>query len=135
MAMTKTILRKSATDVIVRFIATSPNDEGTITVAECLDTNETKEATVQLNLHRAACFVAHDQSVDVVRNSVIVAKFYGIAELDNNWVISDQGNEDFTVTFGAAGMLILHIKKVSGFNSPHETAIYGSYDDPTAVGS
>jgi hypothetical protein len=135
MAITKTILRKSHTDVIVRFVATAPADEGTITVAECLDTNETKDATVQLNLHRALFSTLADASIDVVRNSVTVAKFFGVGELDNNWVITDQGNEDVTVTFGAAGMIIVHIKKASGFNSPHETAIYGSYDDPTAVGS
>lgn len=135
MAITKTILRKSHTDLIVRLVATTAADEATITIAECLDLNETKDATVQLNLSRAYFATTADVAIDVTRNSVVVAKFYGYGEMNNTWAIDDQGNEDVTVTFGGAGMIILHLKKVSGFNSPHEPSIFGSYDDETAVGS
>lgn len=133
MAAVTTVLKKTNGDAIVRVTATAGADTANIALADLAATNETV-GTPKVHIARVYHAQTGDALVNVTRNSVIVGSFVGYGDVEG-WAITDQEEEDITVTFGAAGMIILHLKKVGGFDSPIEYAQFGAYDDPAAVGS
>ena len=133
MAAVTTVLKTTSHDAIVRVTATAGADTASITLASLAATNETT-GTPKVHIARIYHAQTGDATVNVTRDSVVVASLVGYGDVEN-WAITDQEEEDITVTFGSAGMIILHLKKVGGFNSPIEYAQFGAYDDETAVGS
>lgn len=135
MAATTTILSKSHNKAMVRVVATAAADNDTVDIsADLLATNETQTGTAKVHIGRV--LYSTNSDVKITRNSVTVAHLYGNGWVEETWWnINDQEDQDITVTFGGAGMVVLELKKVSGYNSPVETEIYGSYDDTTTVGA
>ena len=133
MAAVTTVLKTTSHDAIVRVTATAGADTASINLASLAATNETT-GTPKVHIARIYHAQTGDTTVNVTRNNVVVASLVGYGDVEN-WAITDQEEEDITVTFGSAGMIILHLKKVGGFNSPIEYAQFGAYDDETAVGS
>lgn len=135
MAVTKTVLKNTAYDTIVRIVATAANDTASIDLQTDLKMdNETLGATQTVSISSA--MYSTGGHVTVARNSVTQYDFWGDGQiLDAEWTSKDQATYDVAVTFSAAGMLILHLKKISGFNNPVETPVFGAHDDETAVGS
>ena len=135
MAATKTVTKKTNKDAIVRIVATTANDTATIDLQTDLKlTNETLGAAQKVYV--SAAFFSTASNVSLTRNSVVVANYFGNGNIiDSEWVLTDQETHDIVVTFGGAGTLMLHLKKVDGYNDPIETAAFGIYDDETVVGS
>lgn len=135
MAVTKTVLKNTAYDAIVRVVATAANDTSTITLNSDLKMADETLGASQV-VYISAAKYSSASNVTVARNSVTQYAFFGDGQiLDAEWVSKENPTNDIVVTFGGAGMVILHLKKVSGYNNPVETAIYGAHDDQTAVGS
>lgn len=135
MAATKTVLKNTALDAIVRVVATAANDTSTIDLQTDLKmTNETLGDTQTVYI--VGMKYSTGGNVLVVRNSVTQYNVFGDGDvIDAEWVSKDQATDDIVLTFSAAGTIILHLKKVNGYNNPVETAIFGAHDDETAVGS
>jgi len=133
MAAVTTILKKTSHDAVVRVTATTGSDTDTIALTDLAVTNETT-GTPEVHIARVYHAQAGDQIVNITRNSVTVGSFVGYGDFEG-YALTDEPTEDITVTFGAAGMIILHLKKVGGYNNPIEYAQFGAYDDPAAVGS
>lgn len=135
MAATKTVTKLTTTDAIVRIVATAAADTSTIDLSTDLKmTNETL-ATDQ-SVYVTAVLTSTNDSVKLVRNAVTVADLYGSNQfLEAEWALVDQSTHDIVVTFAGPGTIIMHLKKVAGYNTPFETASFGSYDNPNAVGS
>jgi membrane-associated PAP2 superfamily phosphatase len=135
MAATKTITKLTTTDSIVRIVATAAADTSTIDLQTDLKmANETLAANQSVYI--TAVLTSTNDSIKLVRNAVTVADLYGSNQfLEAEWALTDQPTSDIVVTFAGPGTVIMHLKKVAGYNTPFETASYGSYDDPTAVGS
>lgn len=133
MAAVTTVLKKTSHDAVVRVTATAGADTATIALTSLAATNETT-GTPAVHIARVYHAQTGDATVNVTRDSVLVGSFVGYGDVEN-WAITDQEAEDLDITFGSAGMIILHLKKVGGYNSPIEYAEFGAYDDPAAVGS
>ena len=135
MAATKTILSRSHNKAMVRVVATANADASVVDIsADLLAPNETQTGTAKVHIGRV--LYSTDTNVKITRNGVTIAHLYNNGWLEETWWnINDEEDQDITVTFGGAGMVVLELKKVSGFNNPVESEIYGSYDDPTQVGA
>ncbi len=135
MAATKTITKLTTTDAIVRIVATAAADTSTIDLSTDLKmTNETL-ATNQ-SVYVTGLLTSTSSSVSLTRNAVVVGDFHGNTQtVEAEWSLTDQPTHDIVVTFAGAGTIILHLKKVAGYNTPFEPASFGSYDNPNAVGS
>jgi hypothetical protein len=135
MAATKTVTKLTTTDAIVRIVATTASDTSTIDLSTDLKmTNETLGADQSVFV--TGVLASTSSSVKLTRNNVVVADFHGsIQTVEAEWALTDQPTQDIVVTFAGAGTLILHLKKVAGYNTPFEPASFGSYDNPNAVGS
>lgn len=134
MAAVKTITKLTTNDAIVRITATADADTATIDISD--DLKMTNETIGTPTVYVAAICHQTAANIKLTRNSVVVGHYFlnGVIE-SNDFAISDQATHDIVVTFGGAGMIILHLKKVSGYNTPFEPATFGSYDNPNAVGS
>ena len=135
MAATKTVLKNTAYDAIVRIVATAASDTSTIDLQTDLKmANETIGATQTVYISGIAG--SSSASTVVARNAVTQYVLDGNGQLlEAEWASKDQATSDIDVTFGAAGMVLLHLKKVNGYNNPVETPTFGAYDNETAVGS
>lgn len=134
MAATTTILSKAHNKAMVRVVATASADSSTIDISALTATNETQTGVAKVHIGRVLYSTGSD--VKITRNGVTTAHLFGNGWLEETWWnLNDQEDQDITVTFAGAGMICLELKKVSGFNSPVETEIFGSYDNPTQVGA
>lgn len=135
MAATKTILKLTTTDAIVRIVATQASDEATIDLSTDLKmTNETlaENQTVYVTS------ICHQTGTNLklTRNSKTVGQYFSRGTIDSaDFVLTDEATHDITATFAGEGMVILRLRKVSGYNTPFEPATFGAYDNPTQVGS
>jgi hypothetical protein len=135
MAATKTVIKKTNKDAIIRIVATANSDTSTIDLQTDLKlTNETLGANQKVYV--TAAFFSTASNVSLTRNSVVVANYFGGGDhIDSEWVLTDQETHDIVVTFGGAGMILLHLKKIDGYNDPIETEAFGIKDNPAVVGS
>ena len=136
MAATKTVLRVSNNRAIVRVIGTAAGDTATIAFADLVGSGDalTVGGTPRANICRVKTSSAN--SITLSRNGTLVAAFYGSDAIEeSDWVISDVNDQAVLVTFvGGAGMIIVELSKISGYSPKEESAQFGAYDDPTAVG-
>jgi hypothetical protein len=137
MAATKTVLRVSNNRAIVRVIGTAAADTATIAFADLVGTGDalTSGGTPRANIARVKTSSAN--SITLARNGTTVGAFYGSDVIEeSDWVLSDVNDQPIVVTFvGGAGMIILELSKVDGYSPKFETASFGAYDNPAAVGS
>ncbi len=135
MAATKTVTKLTTTDAIVRIVATDAADAATVDLQTDLKmTNETIGATQTVYI--TAVLTSTNNSIKVQRNAVTVADLYGNNQfLEAEWAITDQSTHDIITTFTGPGTIVMHLKKVDGYNTPFEPVRFGSYDNPNAVGS
>jgi hypothetical protein len=135
MAATKTVTKLTTTDAIVRVVATTAADNATIDLQTDLKmANETLGANQSVYI--TAVLSSTNDSIKVQRNSVTVADLYGTNQfLEAEWALTDQSTHDIILTFAGPGTIMMHLKKVSGYNTPFEPEQFGSYDNPNAVGS
>lgn len=78
--------------------------------------------------------------VSIIRNSVNVFEMQndsGYFDLNGNAGMMDVQNatSDIVVDITTGGTVLLMLRKLSGYKSKIETGLFGSYDDPDAVGS
>ena len=141
MAVTKTILKKTHQEAIVKVNGTAGSATIDIT-ADLLSHNQALSGdTVRVDI--VGCMVGGllSNAITVVRNSVPILAFAG----ENNGTFDFEGQgfrdetqntQNITVTIaGAEGHIYLTLRKSAGFASTVETGAFGSYDDLTKVGS
>jgi hypothetical protein len=137
MAAVKSVLKKTTNKVVVRITATAASDTATIDLqTDCKMTHETLGATQRVNIGFAQWTSLADIKVQRGDPAVTVAHYFGTGYNEMpQFTIVDQNDSDIVVTFGGAGMLLLELTKVEGFNTPIEEAQFGGADDPTQVGA
>jgi hypothetical protein len=137
MAAVKTVLKKTTNKVVVRITATASADTATIDLqTDCKMTNETLTGTQRVNIVFTSWSSASD--IKLTRNdpAITVAHYFGTGSNEiPQFTIVDQNDQDIVVTFGGAGMIMLELTKVEGFNTPIEDAQFGGADNPTVVGA
>lgn len=136
MSAVKSVLKKTTNKVVVRLIATSPNDTATIDLqTDCKMPNETLSGTQRVNIIYSQWSTGTDIKVERGDPAITVARYFGTGTNEiPQFSIVDQNDGDIVVTFAGPGMLMLELTKVEGFNTPIEDASFGGGDDPTKVG-
>lgn len=137
MAAVKTVLKKTTNKVVIRVIATTSEDTATIDLqTDCKMPNETLSGTQRVNIIYSQWSSATNIKLQRGDPVITVANYFGtgVNEIPQ-FSIVDQNDQDIVVTFGGAGMLMVELTKVDGFNTPIEDASFGGGDDPTVVGS
>jgi len=140
MAVTKTILKKSKNEVVVKFANNSGNNQTStfdLSVDALLST-EVIEGTVKVNILAIGFSGLNGSHFTLSRNSVGIFaapcdqpdQFYfeGFVDGINN-------TSDIVCSMSGECYVYLTLRKNSGFETKIETAQFGSYDDDTARGS
>lgn len=142
MAVTKTILKNTNNETIVKIAGTAAS--ATITLnSDCVaSTQATSGATQTVNIVGFQFTGLASSTITIARNgtniTTVSAEGHDDVEFAAGMGFSDtiQNTSDIVVTIaGAEAQLYLTLRKVSGYASKVETAVYGAYDDQTAVGS
>jgi hypothetical protein len=141
MAVTKTIVKKTSSEAIVKIGGTSGS--ATIDIsADLLSHNQALSGdTVRVDIVGAMVTGLLTSAITVVRNSVPVLAFAG--ENSGTFDFEGQGfrdetqnNQNIVVSIsGAEGHIYLTLRKSAGFNSTIEGGRFGSYDNESQVGS
>lgn len=140
MAVTKTIIRNTNLETIVKVGGTSGS--ATITLnSDCLaNSQELDGATQTANITGYMVSGVLTSSITVVRNAVPVMAFApensGVMDFQGQGFSDNvQNTKDIVVTVGAAeAHIYIKIRKVSGYKPKIETATFGGGDDPTQAG-
>ena len=141
MAVTKTVLKKTQQEAIVKVSGTSGS--ATINIStELLSHNQALSGdTVRVDIVGCSVTGLLGSAITVVRNSVPVLAFAGensaIFDLEGQGFRDNiENNQNIVVNIaGAEAHIYLTLRKVAGFNATVETGAFGSYDDLTQVGS
>lgn len=142
MATTKTILRKTHGEAVVKVAGTAEAE--TIALAtDLLNAGQALDGSTQsVNIVGVTWTGATDGVITIARGGVTVmtllANAAGALEFGGQMMIPDSVNNtsDVVVTIsGAQAECWLRLRKVSGYKTMIEDATYGAYDDPTRVGA
>lgn len=141
MAVTKTVIKKTQQEAIIKISGTDGN--ATIDIsADLLSHNQALSGdTVRVDIVGAMVTGLLTSAITVVRNSVPVLAFAG--ENSTLFDFEGQGFRDSTqndknivvAISGAEAHIYLTVRKVAGFNSTIEGGRFGSYDNESQVGS
>ena len=143
MAMTFTTVKNTNQETVIHFTS-SAAESGTITLNTLAASTQalTVGGTPAVNIVKWSVHGELGSKITINRNSKIViacAPENAPYMEANSWgiPISNDNTSDIVITNGAAkdvsGFLVL--RKVAGWSTKVETAVYGAFDDQTAVGS
>jgi hypothetical protein len=142
MAVTKTVLKNTNQESVVKVAGTAAAATIDISADLLASTQALDGATQTVNIIGLVWTGATDGIITITRNSVVIttlqANAAGMLFFDGQSMIPDtiQNTSDIVVTIsGAQAECWIRLRKVGGFASKVETAVFGAYDDQTAVGS
>ena len=142
MAVTKTVLKNTNQETIIKVAGTAASS--TIDLqTDCLaSTQAISGATQTANIVACKWCGLNNSTITITRNSVNILTLNGAdaGDLDFSagygFVDSIENTSDVVVTVaGAEAQIYLTLRKVGGYATKVETAVFGAYDDQTAVGS
>jgi hypothetical protein len=142
MAVAKTILKNTNLETVVKVAGTAAAT--TISLAtDCLATTQALDgATQTANIFGVTWTGAIGGIISITRNSVVVmtlqADAAGTLEFGGQAMIPETVNNtsDIVVTIsGAQAECWLKIRKIGGYATKVETAVFGAYDNQSVVGS
>lgn len=143
MPVTKTILKNTNNETIVKIAGTAASS--TIDLqTDCLasSTQALSGATQTVNIVGFQFTGLASSTITIARNSVniitVAAEGHDSIEFAAGNGFSDtiENTSDIVVTIaGAEAQLYLTLRKVGGYATKVETAVFGAYDDQTVVGS
>jgi hypothetical protein len=140
MAVTKTILKRSKNEVVVKFGNSGGNNQtSTFDLdVDALISTEVIEGTVKINIVELSWSGLTGSNFILTRNGVSV--FAGVGDnaeqfYFEGYVDGQENTSDIVVSMSGEIYLYLVLRKNSGFTSKIETAQFGSYDNPAVLGS
>jgi hypothetical protein len=142
MAVRKTILKNTNQEAIVKIAGTAAAATIDISADILAATQALAGDTQTVNIVGAKWHGLSGSTITVTRNSVNILTLPGDAPHDidmaagSGFVDTEENTSDIVVTIaGAEAQCYLILRKVGGYATKVETAVYGAYDDQTAVGS
>ena len=142
MAVTKTVLKNINQESVVKVAGTAAAATIDLSVDLLASTQALDGATQTVNIIGLVWTGATDGIITITRNNVVIttlqANAAGMLYFDGQSMIPDtiQNTSDIVVTIsGAQAECWLRLRKVGGFATKVETAVFGSYDNETVVGS
>lgn len=142
MAVTKTILKNTNNETIIKIAGTA--DGATIDLqTDCLaSTQELSGGTQTVNIAGVQWVGLADASITITRNStnILTLPGGGADSIDfaagQGFVDTINNTSDIIVTIaGAEAQCYLVLRKVGGYATKVETAVFGAYDNQSVAGS
>jgi len=117
-ALVQTVLKNTHTEAVVKITGTGT---ASIPLSSLVFGDEVYTASAaQVSIRKAYVYAPPTQETKVTRNSIDVLQLYGNATVfDESFVVSDQGNQDITVTTAGDGTVVLVLRKAGGFDYPY----------------
>jgi hypothetical protein len=142
MAVTKTILKNTNQESVVKIAGTAAATTIDLSVDLLASTQALDGDTQRVNIAGVQWVGLPDASITITRNSVNVLTLPGGGAdyiefaAGSGFVDNIENASDIVVTIaGAEAQCYLILRKASGYASKVETAVYGAYDNESAVGS
>ena len=142
MAVTKTVLKNTNQESVVKVAGTAAAATIDISADLLASTQALDGATQTVNIVACKWGGLNNSTITITRNSVNILTLNGAdaSDLDFSagygFVDSIENTSDVVVTVaGAEAQVYLTLRKVGGYATKVETAVFGAYDDQTAVGS
>jgi hypothetical protein len=142
MAVTKTVLKNTNQESVVKVAGTAAAATIDISADLLASTQALDGATQTVNIVACKWCGLNNSTITITRNSVNILTLNGAdaGDLDFSagygFVDSTENTSDVVVTVaGAEAQVYLTLRKVGGYATKVETAVFGAYDDQTAVGS
>lgn len=141
MAVTKTVLKKTQLESIVKVAGTAAAATIDLDVDLVADSEAAgTSGTQRVNIVGVVWTGASGGVITITRNSVVImtlqAAPFGVIDFSGQQMISDsiENDEDVVVTIsGAQAECWLRLRKVAGYNTKIQPEQFGSYDDPTST--
>ncbi len=142
MAVTKTILKNTNNETIVKIAGTAASTTIDLQTDLLASTQALDGATQTVNIAGVQWVGLSAATVTITRNSVNVLTLPGGGAdymefaAGNGFVDTVENTSDIVVTIaGAEAQCYLVLRKVGGYATKVETAVFGAYDNQTTVGS
>jgi len=142
MAVTKTILKNSNNESVVKVAGTAAAATIDLSADLVSSTQALEGATQTVNIAGLVWTGASDGIISIARNSVVVttlqANAAGALDFTGQMMVPEtiENTSDIVVTIsGAQAECWIRLRKVGGYADKIETGLFGSYDDPTRVGA
>ena len=142
MAVRKTILKNTNQETIVKIAGTAAAATIDLSTDLVASSQALDGATQTVNIVGAKWHGLSGSTITVTRNSVNIMTLPGDAPHDidmaagSGFVDTEENTSDIVVTIaGAEAQCYLILRKTGGYATKVETAVYGAYDNESAVGS
>lgn len=142
MAVTKTILKNTNNETVVKIAGTAASTTIDLQTDLLASTQALDGATQTVNIAGVQWVGLSAATVTITRNSVNVLTLPGGGAdymefaAGNGFVDTVENTSDIVVTIaGAEAQCYLILRKVGGYATKVETAVFGAYDNQTTVGS
>ena len=142
MAVTKTILKNTNNETVVKIAGTAASTTIDLQTDLLASTQALDGATQTVNIAGVQWVGLSAATVTITRNSVNVLTLPGGGAdymefaAGNGFVDTVENTSDIVVTIaGAEAQCYLVLRKVGGYATKVETALFGAYDNQTTVGS
>jgi len=142
MAVTKTILKNTNNETVVKIAGTAASTTIDLQTDLLASTQALDGATQTVNIAGVQWVGLSAATVTITRNSVNVLTLPGGGAdymefaAGNGFVDTVENTSDIVVTIaGAEAQCYLVLRKVGGYATKVETAVFGAYDNQTTVGS
>jgi hypothetical protein len=142
MAVVKTVLKNTNQESVVKVAGTAAAATIDLSVDLLAGAQALDGATQRVNIAGVQWVGLPDATITITRNSVNILTLPGGGAdyiefaAGSGFVDNIENASDIVVTIaGAEAQCYLVLRKVSGYATKVETAVYGAYDDETRVGA
>lgn len=135
MAAVVTITKTTNVDVSVRIINASSTGQATIALADLALPSETADTTLEVAIDRVFGTTVNDGTITITRNAEV--QLLAVSSIDPDSDVIRENNtqktSDIVVDFSGAGMLLMRLKKVSGYANHYQPEKFSIYDDESTA--
>ena len=135
MAAVVTITKTTNVDVSVRIINPTGTGQATIALTDLALDTETAASTLEVSIDRVFGSVETDATITITRNSD--SQLFAVTGIDPDSDVIRENNTQKThpivVDFSGAGMLLMRLKKVSGYANHLQPEKFSIYDDESTA--
>jgi hypothetical protein len=142
MAVAKTVLKNTNQESVVKVAGTDAASTITLGTDLVASTQATAGETQTVNIVGLVWTGATNGIISITRNNVVVATLQanaaGALDFSGQVMIPETVNNTHNIVVtisGAQAECWLRLRKVSGYATKVETAVFGAYDDETRVGA
>ena len=141
-AVALTTIKNTNQETVIKFEGTAGSTDGTITIANLTAGTQARNSdTPTVNIVKLISAGLLSSAVTIKRNSTVVMacapENAPVINLTQDGISDTVNNtSDIVITVaGAVATGYLVLRKVAGWSTKVETAVYGAYDDETRVGA